>query len=384
MSRERQKLLHVMSACTVGGCEAHVLALLGALDRTRYEPWLAYFEERPDEARPMVADFQAIGVRTVDLKGRIQLDPVATWRLARLMQREAFDLVHTHSLRAELAAIAARLIRQPRSPVIRSVHNIDDYYQRQPAATLARLASRRVDHVIAISDAVARHLHTHARLVDKKLTRIHYGLDPTPFLAIPVVPTGRRPPTIGMIARLAPQKGHTTLLDALPAVIERVPDLRVEVVGHEHLSSIEELAGYARCRGVESHVSFLGYRDDVARALEKWDLLVLPSLWEGFGLVLLEAMAAGRPIVASRVGPVPEIVVHRETGLLVEPVRPGQLSAALIELLQQPEVRRRMGTAGRQRVVERFSLDQMVRETDALYERLLQRGRQGAASAAHS
>jgi glycosyltransferase involved in cell wall biosynthesis len=364
------KVLHLTSACTVGGAEAHVLALLGGLDRRRYERWLAYFEERPDEARPMVEDFRSIGVRTVDLRGRGQVDPLAMPRLWRLMARERFDLVHAHSLRAELAAVAATRLVQPRPKVIRSVHNTDDFYLRPPASWLARVSGRLLDGVVAISDAVADHVVRHAGIPREKVTRIYYGLDTAPYDAADIAGAARTP-TIGMIARLAPQKGHTVLVDALPAVIERFPDLRVELVGHEHLTTIAELRAYAEGRGVAEHVTFTGFRDDLPELFARWDVMVLPSLWEGFGLVLLEAMAAGRPVVASRVGPIPEIVLHGETGLLVEPGRADELAAALIEVLANPELGQRLGTAGRRRVVERFTLGGMVEETEALYDRLL-------------
>lgn len=372
MSGGRRKVLHVLSACTVGGCEMHVLALLGRLDPARYDLWLAYFEERPDAARPLVDDFRALGVRTVDLRAKRQLDPAASARLFALLRRERFDIVHTHSLRAELAAVAAARLLRPRPRVIRSVHNTDDFYLRPPAAWLARLSGRLLDHVIAISDAVARHVIRHAGLPSASVSRIYYGLDPAPYARVPALTDSPdQPPTIGMIARLAPQKGHRVLLDALPTVLARVPDLRVEIVGHEHLTTVDELRAYARERGVAEQVTFSGFRDDLPALFSRWRLVVLPSLWEGFGLVLLEAMAAGRPVVASRVGPIPEVVLHGETGLLVEPGQPAPLAAALLELLERPALAARLGAAGRRRLVERFSLERMVAETEALYDRLL-------------
>lgn len=383
MSGGRRKVLHVLSACTVGGCEMHALALLGRLDAARYDRWLAYFEERPDAARPLVDDFRALGVRTVDLRAARQLDPAAVVRLVALLRRERFDLIHTHSLRAELAAVtAARLVR-PRPRVIRSIHNTDDFYLRPPTSWLARLSARLLDHAIAISDAVARHVVAHAGLPAAKVTRIYYGLDPSPYAGVPPLGGVRgQPPTIGMIARLAPQKGHRVLLDALPAVLARVPDLRVEIVGHEHLTTIAELRDYARQRGVAERVTFSGFRDDLPSLFSRWELLVLPSLWEGFGLVLLEAMAAGRPVVASRVGPIPEIVAHGETGLLVEPGQPASLAAALLELLERPELAARLGAAGRRRLAQQFTLERMVAETEALYDRLTAGPPQGRRAAA--
>jgi glycosyltransferase involved in cell wall biosynthesis len=374
----RRRILHVTSACTVGGCEAHVLALLGKLDPAYYELWLAYFEERPDDARPMLADFQALGVKTVDLRGHGQLDPVAAVRLLRLLWREKFDLVHTHSLRAELATVAAARLTRPRPRVVRSVHNVDDFYARPPTSWLARVSGGQLDGLVVISDAVSEHVKMHTGLPSEKVTRIYYGLDAAPYQprernanagAGPAA--NNRPPTIGMVARLAPQKGHRVLFDALPTVIARLPNLRVEVVGHEHLTSTKELETYAQELGVGRHVSFLGFRDDLPELLAGWDVLALPSLWEGFGLVLLEAMAAGLPVVASRVGPIPEIVVHAETGLLVEPGEPEPLASALLELLEKPESAAELGIRGRRRVVERFSLERMVAETEAFYDRLL-------------
>jgi glycosyltransferase involved in cell wall biosynthesis len=377
VSSKRLKVLHITSACTVGGAEAHVLALLQRLDRRRFEPWLAYFEERPDEARPMLDDFRAAGVSTVDLDGALQLDLGATWRLAALLRRERFDVVHSHSLRAELAAGLAAGFGTTRPLLIRSVHNTDDFYVRRPACWLARASAQRQDAVVAISDAVASWVRRHTGLSAERVRRIYYGLDATPYDGVQPVDEATEP-VIGIVARLAPQKGHTVLLDALPRVIERIPALRVELVGHEHLTSASVLASYARQRGLTEHVRFLGFRDDLPELFRSWRLMVLPSLWEGFGLVLLEAMAAGRPVVASRVGPIPEVVVDGETGLLVPPGDSAALGAALIELLEHPRLAAAMGQAGRDRVRTVFGLDQMVEQTAGLYVEML--GRRGRMS----
>ena len=368
---DRRRVLHVMTACSVGGSEAHVLALLSRLEPERYDRWLAYFEERPDEAASLLEDFRSLGVRTVDLRGKGRLDAAACCRLLTLLRREAFDIVHAHSLRAELAAMVAARLVQPRPRVIRTVHNTDDFYVRPPASWLARTSSRFLDGLIAISDAVAKHVMRHTGLTSEKIRRVYYGLDPAPYAEVGPPADRPHPPTIGMIARLAPQKGHRVLLDALPTVLARLPDVRVVLVGHEHLLRIEDLRAYARARGVAEHVTFTGFRDEIPALLADWDVLVLPSLWEGFGLVLLEAMAAGRPVVASRVGPIPEVVLHGETGLLVEPGQPEPLAAALIELLEHPGLAARLGAAGRRRVADHFTLDRMVAETEGLYEGLL-------------
>ena len=363
-----RRLLHLLSGCTVGGCEQHVLSLLSRLGRDRYEPWLAYFEARPDEAAPMAPEFRAAGVRTVDLGARRRTDPGAVLRLGRLMRRGRFDIVHAHSFRTELAAVLwGRLLG--RVPVVlRTVHNTDDFYVHPRYAALARASAGRLDRVIVISDAVGRYLRDKAGLPAEKLVRIYYGLDAGGW---GMGDGNSRPPTIGIIARLAPQKGHRVLFDALPAILSRVPEARVRVVGHEELSTVAELRAYAAARGVAERVQFDGFRGDVPSLLRELDLVVLPSLWEGFGLGLLEAMAAGLPVVATAVGPVPEVVVDGQTGLLVPPEDPPALAEAVARVLLDPALAERLGRAGRARVEQEFTVERTVERTDALYRELL-------------
>ena len=368
------RVLHVLSGCTVGGCEQHVLALLSRLDRRRYEPWLAYFEAQPDAATPMAPLFRAAGVRTVDLRARRRTDPAACARLARLIRRGGFDLVHTHSFRTELGAAVATRAMPGRPHLVRTVHNTDDFYTRLRYRGLARAATRSMDRVVAISDAVETFLREDAALGSAPIERIYYGLDVSPYRP-DVLPPSRggadTRPTLGVLARLAPQKGHRVLFDALPSIVAEIPNVQARIVGHEELSTVDELRAYAAGRGIADHVTFEGFCADVPALLADLDVFVLPSLWEGFGLVLLEAMAAGRPVVASAVGPIPEIVVDGETGLLVPPGDSDALARAVVRVLRDPDLAARLGRAGRARVETHFGLDGMVSRTDALYQELL-------------
>jgi glycosyltransferase involved in cell wall biosynthesis len=244
---------------------------------------------------------------------------------------------------------------------------------------LSRLSARGLDRIVAISDAVASYLREEAALPEEKVVRIYYGIDPSPYQP-DILPPSRRPegdplkrPTIGVVARLAPQKGHRVLFDALPAVRAAVPDVHVRLVGHEELSTTSELMAYALQKGIASFVDFEGFRADIPRVMADLDVFVLPSLWEGFGLVLLEAMAAGRPVVASAVGPIPEIVVDGLTGLLVPPGDPSALAEAITRLLRDPDLAAAYGRAGRARVERELRVDTMVARTEALYEELLGR-----------
>jgi glycosyltransferase involved in cell wall biosynthesis len=372
-------VLHVLSGCTVGGCEQHVLALLSRLDRERFEPWLACFEAEPDEAEPMIPLFKAAGVRAIDLRARRRTDPGPMWRFGHLLRRGRFDIVHAHSFRTELGSVFWGRLRGLAPIVVRTVHNVDQEYVQQPYAAMSRLSAHGLDRIVAISDAVAAYLRQEAALPDEKVVRIYYGIDPSPFQPDLPPPSCRpegdplRRPTLGVVARLAPQKGHRVLFDALPAVRAAVPDVHARLVGHEELSTADELRRYAVELGVDNLVAFEGFRADIVRVMADLDVFVLPSLWEGFGLVLLEAMAAGRPIVASAVGPVPEIVVDGVTGLLVPPGDPAALASAIIRLLRDPELAAAYGRAGRARVERELKLDTMVARTESLYDELLGR-----------
>lgn len=370
VSSRKRRVLHLLSGATVGGCERHVLSLLSDLDRDRYEPWLAYFEAEPDEATPLAPAFRAAGVRTVDLGAHRRTDPRAVLRLGRLLRRCRFDIVHAHSLRTELAAVLWSRLLGDAPAVLRTVHNTDDFYIRFPYAALARASAGRLDRIIVISDAVGRFLREHTGLPADKMVRIYYGIDLAGW-DLPPALTAPRIPTIGLVARLAPQKGHRILFDALPGILAAVPNVRVRIVGHEELSSVGELRAYAVDRGVADHVCFEGFVDDVPTLMHELDLVVLPSLWEGFGLVLLEAMAAARPVVASAVGPIPEVVTDGETGLLVPPGDPSALADAVVRVLRDPDLADRLGRAGRARAERTFGARRMVEQTDRLYRELL-------------
>src|SRR5688572_19672148 len=327
----------------------------------------------------MIPMFQAAGVRTIDLRARRRSDPAALWRLGQLLRRGQFDIVHTHSFRTELGSVLWGRLPKLAPIVVRTVHNVEEYHVSPRYATLSRLSARGLDRIVAISDAVAEFLRHDAALPEEKVVRIYYGIDPSPFQP-DLPPPSRRPegdplrrPTIGVVARLAPQKGHRVLFDALPAVRAAIPEVYARLVGHEELSKAAELHAYAVERGVDDLVWFEGFRSDIAQVMADLDVFVLPSLWEGFGLVLLEAMAAGRPVVASAVGPIPEIVVDGVTGLLVPPGDPAALAEGIIRLLRDPDLAAAFGRAGRARVERELRVDTMVARTESLYDELLGR-----------
>jgi glycosyltransferase involved in cell wall biosynthesis len=334
----------------------------------RYDRWLAYFEERPDAADVMVDDFRATGVTTVDLAARGRNDPKALWRLGALLRRERFDIVHAHSLRAELAAAFWAASVTPRPRLVRSIHNTDPLYDHPVLGRLGSWSASKMDRIVVISDAVGEFARDHLGPAAAAVQRIYYGIDPADY------PCERTEPPktmkLAIVARLAAQKGHHVLLEAIRDVAHSIPSVHLLVIGHEDDLTIAELQGYARQLDIVDNVTFLGFRADIAQLTRDVDLFLLPSLWEGFGLVLIEAMALGLPVVASRVGPIPEVVLDGETGKLVPPGNAAALAQAIRELLESPDTTLTMGQRGRERVEREFSVRMMMDQIERLYSEL--------------
>jgi len=179
-------------------------------------------------------------------------------------------------------------------------------------------------------------------------------------------------PIVGTVGRLEPAKGHITLLRAVPHVAKKWPTARFVLVGEGYLRP--DLEAEARRLGIEDRVTFTGFRDDMLELLQGFDVFALPSLWEGLGIVLLEAMAYEKPVVASSVGGVLDVVVDRETGLLVPPASPPHLAEAISGLLSDRQRAREMGLAGYQRLLHEFRDETAIHRMYQLYHSMM-RGR---------
>jgi len=349
-----------------------VLQLLRRLDRRRFEPWLAVFEAQPDGARLLLDDFRAAGVQVVPLARRGRYSPRALWRYGALLRGGRFGVVHTHALRADLATLLWLGSVRPRPRLVRSIHNTDRLFEHPLLGRLAAFSLQRFDRVIVISDAVGGYVRRTTGLAEARMRRIRYGLAPSAEPAPVVAPRGADERRVILVpARLDPQKGQDVILEALPAVRAAVPNAEVWLAGHETGTSSDELRALAERLGVSDAVRFLGFREDMAALMRRAEIVALPSRWEGFGLVLLEAMDACRPLVASAVGAIPEVVEDGVTGLLVPPEQPAALAQALLALLRDPQRAARLGAAGRRRLEQQFDERAMIEATEGVYNGLL-------------
>jgi glycosyltransferase involved in cell wall biosynthesis len=210
---------------------------------------------------------------------------------------------------------------------------------------------------------------------EPRTVTVHEGIDVARAAAAPAAELHQElwlphhAPLVGNVAALVPHKGHRHLVEAAADVIRHEPDARFIIAGQGELR--DTLEHQIRHHQLDKHVMLLGFRPDVLSLHKAFDLFVMSSVAEGLGTSLLDAMACGKAIVATRVGGMPEVVVDGETGFLVPPRDHGALADAIVRLLRDPALRDRMGAAGLARVRDRFTSEIMVRNTLAVYERLL-------------
>jgi glycosyltransferase involved in cell wall biosynthesis len=368
----------VISTLLPGGTELSMLRLIRSMDPAAWTFRVAWLKDEPVLAREVE---EATGAAPLPVGLRRKVDPLALLRLRRIVRDERIDLVHTHMDLADYyGAAAARLTRG--TGLVCTKENADEFrtrrtWKRPPFLVLEHLSYAAADAVIAVSHGLADFLASAEGLPRHKTVVIENGVDaelaataPPRRAARALVGLPADAPILGTVGRLAAQKGQRDLLRALPAIRAAVPGARLVIAGEGPLRGTLEVE--ARRAGVEEAVHFLGHRNDIPVVLSALDLFVLPSLWEGLPLALLEAMSMSLPVVATRAVGIEETVSDGVEGLLVPCHDPAALARAAARVLGDRHLALGLGTAGRRRVLERHSLAAVADRIDALYRRVLE------------
>ena len=375
------RVVHVIKAVGIAGAEQHLLTLLPGLQMRGIDVQLLLLVEKSNLLDDYVTQLQAkeVTVERYTMAHR-HLDPTLLTAIRQSLRQHQPDIVHTHLLHADLYALPAAFSLKLHT--ISSRHNDDPFRRRFPLRQLQRWLWQSTDAGIAISDHVANFCQTVEGAPADKLFTIRYGIDfqdrlrerstQKRFLQHQLgLPDDHI--MIGMVGRLIEQKGMSYGLQAFSHIAGEHPNTHLVIVGDGNLR--EKLTSEANILGLNGRVHFLGWRHDAANLMLAFDIFLMPSLWEGFGLVLLEAMAAALPIVASRASAIPEIVVDGETGLLVSPQDVEGLAESLRSLVIDAPLRHHMGIIGQERLETHFSAARMIDQTYALYQRIAQRGK---------
>lgn len=369
---EKKRILYVITKANWGGAQRYVYDLAVAATALGHDVAVAYGEPG------MLADrLEVAGVRHMQIPGltrdiNVFKEFSSLENLMRLLRSSKPDVVHVNSSKGGLALLAARLTKVPR--IIFTSHgwafNEDRSFEQRLIFRFAYAVMVMLSHTtICVSDAIRRDA-SRFPLSAHKLLVVRNGIDAISFkdrtVARKTLADDIRARTwIGVVAELHPTKRLEDLIEAYGQIRVDHPDSALIIIGEGE--DRPHLEAQIRASGLEHCVRLVGFVPDSALYLRAFDLFVLPSRSEALAYVLLEAGLASLPVVASRVGGIPEVIVHKRTGLLVAPETPLLLAGSMSTLLSDPALAGEYGTALRERVQERFSKERMVNETLALY-----------------
>ena len=371
---KKPRLLFINYSLGIGGIETLLLELCRYLVRDEsIEPAICIFEGQGH----IEEEFKSLGVPVYELPKRDGWDLSLAWRVRKLIREHRFDLVHAHNQAAWLYGglgawmSGCKLIYSEHSPL--SKFSVSSQKRLRP---VFRQLARKTILVTTVANHLVEDLVIHAGVPREKIRVIYNGIEMSLFrvkldreqmLEELGLPAGSQ--IIGILASLTEAKDHATLLLAFRQVVREIPQAVLLVCGSGPLESA--LRQQVVSLGLENNVRFLGVRRDVAMLLQLFDVFSLSSVREGLPISILEAMAAGCPVVATNIPGNAELVEHGRYGLLVAPRDPEQLAAALIRLLSDPGLARTLGERGRQRVAREFRFTTMIQHYVSLYNQVL-------------
>lgn len=364
---DRIRVVEVLATGTNGGAQEHLYGLVSRMDQDRFDVSIVSLSNGSAVRKLQRAGFDVLVIDEPD-------DAIAVGALAAHLVDIRPDVIHNHMYRAELvgtrAAIALQEVGHRRPYVVSTVHS--SRVRSEEDREMLRVLTPQMDQLIAVSSMIEAKLVQEGR-TGAPVKRIYNGVDLSRYDHTEPCCTlaedyGMEPGSqiVGVVARLEPEKGHPTLLEAWPAVLRAVPDAYLLIVGEG--SRREALETLARELRIAHRVVFTGRRDDVPSVTAALDVAVLPSYREAQGLSILEALALSRPVVASNVGGIPEMITDGVNGLLVPPHDADALAAAIIRLLTDHPFADTLGRAGHDMVHDRFCIDLMVEAVQAIYE----------------
>lgn len=390
----RIRVLHLITRLDRGGSAENTLLTVIGLDPRRYQVMLAFGASAeshmtPDETASLehrLAAARAAGVELVVIPSLVRRlaplrDIASLLAMIRLIRRFRPRVVHTHTSKAgALGRMAAWVCNVPVVVHTPHGHIFYGYYGRVLSAcfvTVERWLGRMTDALIALTET-GKWEYAERRIAPvERLRAIHSGIDlaayerghTTPAVARKALGLPARGPIIGVLGRLVPIKGHCYLVEALPMILEKFPSAMLLFVGEG--PERESLASRSASLGVSQHIRMVGSQFDLSSYVAACDVIAQPSLNEGMGRTVLEALVMGKPVIASRVGGLPELINHGDNGLLVPPASPSALAHAVCSLFWDHARLRRMSHAARHSVGRQFSVQAMVEAIDRLYGELL-------------
>jgi len=368
--RRKLKILFANSIQMFAGGEVWMLTTMAELRRRGHQVTLLC---RPGTELARRAATQ--GFDLFELKIRGDFDPVSIMHIRRWLQQHPTDIILANmDKELRLCGTAAKL---GHGPVVIARRGID--YPLKNKLHYRLTYNYLTRHIVANSQSTKQALLRNAPWLDPRRIQVIYnGIDSDNYLEHntcdlrEALNLSQDTTVIGFVGQLNERKGFDTLLPAFKQVVTGFPGVILLLAGTGDLE--QSILDFAVKHQLQENLRLLGFRTDIPNIMRTIDLLVLPSWWEGFGIVLIEALAAGKPCITTNVSSMPEIVSHNETGLIVPPKSVAALYGAIKKLIAQPELRQEMGQRGRQVVQQKFTLQTMVDQYEALFYQLVGEG----------
>ncbi len=354
-------VLHVQKVAGISGSEAHLLQLLPDLRARGWDVRFLMLHEDEPGAWEFARELRTRDVPLDDIRLRADVDPIAFGEVVSYLARTRPSVLHTHLVHADVyGQLAGTVARVPLR--LSTKHGFNEFREGRFFGLADRSVGSLAHVHIAISQGLAHYLAEMEGFDEDDFEIVHYGIS-----AHEGASSFPSEPRLLCVGRLIPIKGHLVLLRALAQARGRVPDVTLAVAGRGPLEPA--LRTYARELGLEGAVDFLGFVSPVQKAIDGAAIVVVPSIGEGFGMVALEAMERGRPVIASSVGGLPEIVVDGETGIVVPPGDAEALADAIVRLAGDLDAAEAMGRRARERALGEFPPERSAARIEELYLR---------------
>lgn len=358
-------ILHLIQGLELGGLEKVTLSLIEGLDKNRYSCSVCCFDSLGELAKKINGN-----TKIFFLKRKQGIDYLYPFKLAGLLKKEKIQVLHLHNSTAFFyGVIAGRIARVP--SIVYTEH-ARDITPNLKVRIADKLLSFFTDKIIVVADNLKSNLIKNEKFNEKKISVINNGINPVIYSAGSVrsavrrmLEIGESANVIGIVARLDPIKNHESLLKAMKRIVSVMPDTMLLIIGDGPIRI--ELKMIATSLMLDSNVKFLGMRTDIPDLLSAMDVFVLCSKSEGLSVTLLEAMAAGKAVVATSVGGNSELIEHGINGMLVQPNDENSLAEAILACLIDKAGALAMGAAASQKVAENFTLDIMIRKYEKVY-----------------
>lgn len=372
--KKKIRLLQITHDLAIGGLQRVVVDICKFIDKEQFNVEVLCLRD----LGALTPELEKIGVKIHLLPQKKKgTDYFSFLKVAKILREHKIDVIHTHNTQPFIDGTLGALLANVKT-IVHTDHS-REYPDKRRYMFAEWVMSHFAYRVAGVSEATSQDLISYERISPKKIVTILNGIDSS-LCNIDVnreqkkreLGVNREGPIIGLGVRLTQSKGIQYLLQAMPGIIECYPEITLVIAGEGDYEA--HLRQEAKELGVANNTLFVGPRMDMHELVKIFDLYVLPSLREGLPIVLLEAMAIGCPIIASKVGGIPTAIRHNENGFLVEPTYPTALAGAILKLLGDDKLRRQYITRGKELFTERFNATAMVNQYEMLYKRAAQEG----------